>query len=442
MLPQFDDKLKSKGNIFYIAYTKDDAPAQDRPILFSFNGGPGSSSVWLHMGMLGPRRVAMGPDGETPPLPTKIVDNDQSWLDLADLVFIDPVSTGFSRPAEGEDARQFHGLSEDISSVAKFIKLYLTRNNRWLSPKFVIGESYGGTRGAGLAGYLQTNMGISLNGVILVSPAVDFATLDFRDNNDLPYQMFLPTYAATAWYHKKLPADLQAKPLADVLKEAESFASGEYAQVLELGDRADASRIDAAAATYARLTGLSKDYVRRANLRVRQSNFAKELLRDEGRTVGRYDARYKGIDRDGVGDNPDYDPSYSAVQGAYTAAINAYLRDELKYESDDSYELLTGVWPWRFPENGFASTADQLRTAMTQNPSLKVMFAAGHFDMAVPFFATEHVAAHLALDPTLRGNVRIEEYDAGHMYYLRQQDLQKAKADAEAFFKDAITPAK
>jgi carboxypeptidase C (cathepsin A) len=438
MLPQLDDKLKPKGNIFYIAYTKDGAKAEDRPILFSFNGGPGSSSVWLHMGTLGPKRVAMGPEGEAPPLPTRIVENEYSWLDVADLVFIDPMSTGFSRAVEGEDAKQFHGLNEDISSVAKFIRLYITRNARWASPKFLIGESYGGTRGAGLAGFLQSAMGISLNGVILVSPAVDFSTLRFDDNNDLPYVLFLPTYTATAWHHKKLPADLQGKSFDEVLREAETFASGEYQAALLQGARLDPARREAVATELARLTGLSKDYVLRADLRVKIFNFTKELLRGEGRTVGRFDSRYKGIDRDGVGASVDYDPSYAVVQGAYTSAINAYLRGELKYESDDSYEILTGVGPWKFPEGSYPSTSDALRSAMTQNPSLKVLFTGGYYDLAVPYASIKHVSAHLGLDPTLRGNVSEKFYRAGHMYYLRAEDLKQSKVDGAAFIKSAV----
>lgn len=438
LMPIFDDKLKPKGNIFYIAYTRDGAEPGSRPIMFSFNGGPGSSSVWLHMGTLGPKRVAMGPEGEAPPLPTRIVENEYSWLDLADLVFIDPVSTGFSRPAEGEDAKQFHGLTEDIQSVAKFIRLYITRNNRWLSPKFLIGESYGGTRGAGLAGYMQSSMGISLNGVILVSPAVDFAALRFDENNDLPYVLFLPTYTATAWYHKKLPEDLLALPLAEVLRQSEDFAAGEYSSALLLGGRLDPARRDAVADSLARFTGLSRDFVLRADLRVKIFNFTKELLRDQQRSVGRFDSRYKGIDRDSVGATFDYDPSYAVVQGAYTAAINAYLRGDLKYETDDAYEVLTGVSPWKYPEGSYVSTADSLRSAMTQNPSLKVMFTGGLYDLAVPYFTIRHVAAHLGIDPTLRANVRERYYGAGHMYYLRAEDLRQSKIDAAEFVNDAL----
>ncbi len=440
LMPQLDDNLKTKANVFYVAYTKEGADPGSRPVLFSFNGGPGSSSVWLHMGTLGPRRVVMGDDGEALPPPGKLEDNAYSWLDIADLVFIDPVSTGFSRAAEGENEKQFHGLDEDIQSVANFIRLYTTRNNRWSSPKFIIGESYGGTRAAGLSNYLQDALGMYLNGVILVSPAVDFATLRFDENNDLPYWVYLPTYTASAWYHKKLAPELQADQLK-TLKEAEQFASTEYLVALGKGTRLTPQERDDIATKLARYTGLSKDYVLRSNLRIGISNFCKELLRNEGRTVGRFDSRYKGIDRNGVGDNPDYDPSYSVVQGGYTAGFNTYIRTELKYESDQNYEILTGrVNPWNFgsQRNRYPATSEPLRSAMTKNPALKIFYAGGYYDLAVPYFATQYVADHMMVDPTLAGNISTAWYQGGHMYYLRKDDLKKFKEDGAAFIKSAL----
>lgn len=440
MMPVLDDALKTKANIFYVAYTKDGAEPGTRPLLFSFNGGPGSSSVWLHMGTLGPRRVLMGDDGEGLPPPGKLEDNAYSWLDLADLVFIDPVSTGFSRAAEGENEHQFHGLDEDIQSVASFIRLYTTRNARWNSPKFIIGESYGGTRAAGLSNYLQDALGMYLNGVILVSPAVDFATLSFNENNDLPFWVFLPTYTATAWHHKKLAPDLQADQ-QKALREAEQFAGNDYLVALGKGSKLTAPERDAIATRVARLTGLSKDFVLRSNLRVTIQNFCKELLRDQGRTVGRFDSRYKGIDRNGVGDNPDYDASYTVVQGSYTAGFNSYIRTELKYESDQKYEILTGrVHPWNFgsQREKYPATSEPLRAAVTKNPSLKVLFTGGYYDLAVPYFATQYIADHLQLDPSLQGNVSTAWYQGGHMYYLRKDDLKKFKEDGAAFIKSAL----
>jgi carboxypeptidase C (cathepsin A) len=440
LMPQLDDNLKTKANIFYVAYTKDGADPGSRPLLFSFNGGPGSSSVWLHMGTLGPRRVLMGDDGEALPPPGRLEDNAYSWLDIADLVFIDPVSTGFSRAAEGEDAKQFHGLDEDIQSVANFIRLYTTRNSRWYSPKFIIGESYGGTRAAGLSSYLQDSLGMYLNGVILVSPAVDFATLRFDDNNDLPYWVYLPTYTASAWYHKKLPPDLQADQ-QKALREAEQFASTDYLVALGRGSRLTDPERDAIATRIARLTGLSKEFVLRSNLRINIQSFCKELLRDQARTVGRFDSRYKGIDRNSVGNNPDYDPSYTVIQGAYTAGFNEYIRTELKYESDQNYEILTGrVNPWNFgsQRNKYPATSEPLRSAMTKNPSLKVFFAGGYYDLAVPYFATQYIADHLMVDASLAANISSAWYQGGHMYYLRLEDLKRFKEDGAAFIKSAL----
>lgn len=440
LMPQLDDNLKTKANIFYVAYTKDGAEPGSRPLLFSFNGGPGSSSIWLHMGTLGPRRIAMGDEGEMLPPPGKLEDNSSSWLDLADLVFIDPVSTGFSRAVEGEDPHQFHGLDEDIASVANFIRLYTTRNSRWSSPKFIIGESYGGTRAAGLCGYLQDSLGFYLNGVLLISPAVDFATLRFDDNNDLPNWVYLPTYTASAWYHKKLPAELQGD-LQTALRESEEFARTDYLVALGKGSSLTAAERESIATRLARLTGLSKDFVLRANLRINISHFCKELLRSEGRTVGRFDSRYKGIDRTGVGASPDYDPSYAVVQGSYTSGFNTYIRNELKYESDQNYELLTGrVHPWNYgnQRNRYPATSEPLRSAVTKNPNLKVFFAGGYYDLAVPYFATQYVADHLLLDPSLSSNVSSAWYEGGHMYYLRKADLEKFKQDGAAFMKSAI----
>lgn len=442
MLPQLDDQLKVKANVFYVAYTKDGAAAESRPILFSFNGGPGSSSVWLHMGTLGPTRVAMGVEGEMLPAPGKLEANPHSWLDLADLVFIDPVTTGFSRAAEGESDKQFHGLDEDIRSVANFIRLYITRHNRWMSPKFVIGESYGGTRAAGLAGALQDSMGISLNGVILVSPAVDFATLRFDDNNDLPYVLFLPTYAATAWYHGRLSAELQALPLTEVVERAEQFATTEYLMGLVRGARLVGEPRRTLAEKIASFTGLSVEYVLAADLRPVISNFTKELLRDRGLTVGRFDSRYTGLDRVGVSATPDYDPSYAVIQGAYTAGFNAYVRGVLQYESDLPYEILTGrVQPWTFPQGRYATTSESLRSAMTKNPGLRVLFTGGYYDLATPYFATQYTADHLGLHESLRGHVSTAWYEGGHMYYLREADLKKFKADGAKFFGEAMMPA-
>ena len=426
------------ASVFFIAYTLADAPdPAGRPITFSFNGGPGSSSVWLHLGLLGPRRVQMDEMGTAPPPPFRLVDNEYSLLDQTDLVFIDPVSTGYSRPAEGEDAKQFHGLNEDIEAVGEFIRLYTSKYQRWASPKFLIGESYGTTRAAGLAGYLQDKHGMYLNGIMLVSSILNFQTARFTPGNDLPYVLFLPTYTATAWYHRRLEAGLQEN-LASALKEAEEFALGEYAAALMLGDHLPKARYDAVAQKLARLTGLSEPYVRRTDLRISIWRFTKELLRDQRRTVGRLDSRFVGIDGDAAGESPDYDPSYSNILGAYSGMLNDYVRRELKFESDLPYEILTGkVQPWSFSkfENRFVDVAEGLREAMTQNPALRVHVSNGYFDLATPYLATRYTFSHLGLDSSLVDHVSMSYYEAGHMMYIHGPSLARQRADLVAFLR-------
>jgi carboxypeptidase C (cathepsin A) len=369
------------------------------------------------------------------------VDNEYSLLDQTDLVFVDPVSTGFSRPAEGEDPKQFHGLNEDIEAVGEFIRLYTSKYQRWASPKFLIGESYGTTRAAGLAGYLQDTHGMYLNGVMLVSSILNFQTARFSEGNDLPYVLFLPTYTATAWYHQRLEADLQAS-LENALKEAEDFALGEYAAALMLGDDLPPARYDAVARQLARLTGLSEAYVRRTDLRISIWRFTKELLRDQRRTVGRLDSRFLGIDRDAAGESPDYDPSYSNILGAYSGMLNDYVRRELKFESDLPYEILTGkVHPWSYGkfENRFVDVAATLREAMTQNPALRVHVSNGYYDLATPYLATRYTFNHLGLDSSLKDHVSMSYYQAGHMMYIHGPSLARQRADLVAFIRQAAS---
>lgn len=447
-LPVMDDAGKTRAHMFFIAYERLGEPGPDgtrpvdrsRPITFTFNGGPGSSSVWLHMGAMGPRRIVMGDEGEALPPPGRYEPNEHCWLDLTDLVFLDPVSTGFSRAVEGEDPRQFHGLDEDIKSVGDVIRLYTTRYERWQSPKFLVGESYGTTRAAGLSGYLQETAGMYLSGIALVSPVLHFQTIRFDDGNDTPYWLYLPTYTATAWFHQRLEPALQ-RDLRAAVAEAERFASGAYLLALAQGDGLPAEERRRVATELSRLTGLSVDFIERANLRVPSHMFTKELLREHGRTVGRLDSRFKGIDRSGNTASPDYDPSMAAIWGPFTAGFNAYVREELRYQTDTVYEILTGrvsPWSYRTASNRYANVAETLRAAMSRNPSLRVLVMCGYYDLATPHFAAEHTFRTMQLDPELRPNISYAYYESGHMMYIRKADLAKFKADGRTLYEAAL----
>jgi carboxypeptidase C (cathepsin A) len=432
---------RAKASIFFIAYTLEgDHDVSRRPVTFSFNGGPGSSSVWLHLGILGPRRVLMGDtDGVLPP-PYRLVNNDFSLLDQTDLVFIDPVSTGYSRVTTGEKAKDFHSFSKDIESVGEFIRLYVTRQRRWASPKFLIGESYGTTRAGALSGFLQERHGIYLNGIMLVSSVLDFATLLFTPGNDLPYILFLPTYTATAWYHQRLPERLQAN-LKEALREVKEFALGDYTLVLMQGAALPAARRAEIAARLADYTGLSQGYVERSNLRIPIHRFVKELLRDQRRTTGRLDSRFTGIDRDAAGETFEFDPSYSAIQGPYTATLNDYVRRDLQFESDLPYEILTDrVRPWNYDkhQNQYVHVGETLRKAICINPFLKVFVANGYYDLATPFLATEYTFNHLGLEPEHQQNISMAYYEAGHMMYVHQESLAQLKQDLAGFIRSAL----
>jgi len=434
------DGLKSKAKVFFVAYTLDGVtdPAT-RPLTFCFNGGPGSASIWLHMASIAPRRAALTEEGEAPPPPYRLVDNESTWLDRTDLVFIDPVSTGFSRTFPKENPTQYHGLKEDIASVGDFIRLYTTRNDRWLSPKLILGESYGTTRAAGLSDYLQNRYGLYLNGIILVSSVLNFGTLEFTPQNDSPYVGFLPSFATTAWYHKKLAPDLQAKPVAEVAALARTFAGNDYTLALAHGDTLPAAEQQRIAAQLSRFTGLPAAYYLQRKLRVSDFLFFTQLLRDEGKMVGRYDARFTGPRYEPGTDGFDYDPSDEAVNGPLNAAFNDYIRRELKFESDIPYEALIDVRPWNFGEAtaGYPNTAEDLRKAMTRNPYLKIWITCSYYDLATPYFAAESVVAGMNLDPAARANLRFTYYESGHMLYIHQASRTKFKADFESFLNDA-----
>jgi carboxypeptidase C (cathepsin A) len=435
-----EDDDKPKASMFYVAYTLDDvADASKRPLTFSFNGGPGSSSVWLHLGLLGPRRVLMDEEGNPPPPPYRLVDNAHSLLDRTDLVFIDPVSTGFSRAVPGEEPDQFHNYDKDIESVGDFIRLYTSRNRRWTSPKFLIGESYGTTRAAGLSEHLQTRHGMYLNGVMLISSILNFQTARFTPGNDLPYILFLPTYAATAWYHGRLDPEWQAD-LHKTLAAVEQFALTDYTLALMQGAALPPEEHDRIARQLAAVTGLSESYIANTHLRIRIDRFVKELLRQEGRTVGRLDSRFRGIDRDAAGEGMEFDPSYANIHGPYAATLNQYVREELGFESDLPYEILTSkVHPWKFEkqQNEFLNVGEALRKAMSAHPHLRVFVGNGYFDLATPYFATEYTFNHLALDPELHRNVSMGFYEAGHMMYIHMPSLAELKSDLSAFINAA-----
>jgi carboxypeptidase C (cathepsin A) len=435
-LPVKTDAGVVEGEIFFMAYTLQGAAAvAERPLTFSFNGGPGSASVWLHLGMLGPRRVAMLEDGGMPAPPYRLVDNEHTWLGMTDMVFIDPVGTGFSRPATPEKGEAFWGLEQDIRSVGEFIRLYLTRSQRWSSPLYLIGESYGTTRAAGLSGYLVERSGIAFNGIVLVSSVMNFQTIRFAEGNDLPYMTYLPTYTATAWYHNKLPQDLQAD-LPEALAEVKAWALEAYWVALAKGDTLDHAERRETVQKLARYTGLSEEYIEQSDLRIEAGRFRKELLRDDKYTVGRLDSRFRGIDRDEAGERYEFDPSMVAIRPPYTAAFNDYVRGELGYENDQHYWILGGgIGRWNFGDEAtFPDTSESLRDAMLRNNYMKVFVASGYYDMATPFFGTEYTVNHLGLPDALRDNVRIEEYDAGHMMYIHEESLAKMRADVESFY--------
>jgi len=440
-----DDREKeSKGEqaraeIFFVAYTKDGVKDKSkRPLTFSFNGGPGSSSVWLHMGLLGPRRVLMNFEGGMPQPPFQLTDNDCSLLDTTDLVFIDPISTGYSRPIEGEKAKEWHGFKKDIESVGDFIRIYTTRYGRWLSPKFLIGESYGTTRAAGLSGYLQDRHGMYLNGIMLISSVLDFSTLVFSPGNDLPFVVFLPSFAATAWYHRRLHL---RRPLQTLVAEVSKFALNDYMLALAKGATLPAPRRKQIVEQLSRYTGLSPEYIERTDLRINIHRFTKELLRDEGRTIGRIDSRFKGVDRDSVGEFGEYDPSMTNIIGPYTACFYDYVRNEIKYESDLPYEIMTPkVRPWSYAEheNQFLNVAEILRYAMSINPHLKVFVANGYYDLATPFLATQYTFNRIGLSEELRRNVSMGYYEAGHMMYIHLPALVELKGDLVDFMQNAL----
>ncbi len=420
------DNGTPRASIFYVAYTKDGvADTVQRPVSFVYNGGPGSASVFTHMGF-GPKRVLLTPDGHGMPAPYKLTDNEDSFLDSSDLVFIDAVTTGYSRAVPGQNPSQFYGIVQDANTFSDFIYQYLTRNSRWDSPKFLIGESYGTTRSAELSGVLQERHQIYLNGIVLVS-SVAFSDVSGDDRS----AFFLPTYTATAWYHHLLPADLQKQPIDQVVQQARDFAHGPYAAALEKGDRATADEQQKAVQGVARFTGLSPKYIEQTNLRVAPFRWFKELERDQRKTIGRLDSRFEGYDVDAAGERPEYDPSEASYEGAYAATFHNYVRQDLKWESNDYYTVTASVRPW--DQTGNTQVAEVLRAAMTQQTYLKVLVVCGYYDVATPFNGIEHTVEHMHLEPPVRKNISFSYYESGHMVYIDEKAHHKLHKDIDSF---------
>ena len=443
-----NDKGEPVASVFSIAYVRTDVKdSAQRPIAFIYNGGPGSSSVWLHMGAFGPRRLVTRSAAPTGPAPYQLVDNASCLLDKADLVFIDPVGTGFSRAVGKGQNKDFWGINQDVKSLAKFVGVYVNRNSRWNSPKFLIGESYGTFRSVALANYLQSHDGMYINGIVLVSSVLDMNTLEFNTGDDMPYIFYVPSYAASAWYYQMLknrPEDLSA-----FVKDARAFATTEYAAALMKGSNLGEAEKAEVAKKLAAFTGLSEEYLINANLRVRLSQFEAEFARRRKLTVGRYDSRYSGATYDLLTENAEYDPSYSAVQGAFTAALNKYVREDLKFTSELTYEILSGEvekqWDWKHnpgPDGdpGAPSVNDDLVQAFLANPNLQVEVENGFFDLATPFFATEYTMDHLGLPANLRSRIHFDYYASGHMIYLNEEELPKLKNNVANFVDSATKP--
>ncbi len=435
---------KPRAEMFFIAFTRDGVKGR-RPLTFSFNGGPGSSSVWMLLGLLGPKRVPLSVDDAVmtnrlaPPY--QVENNEFTLLEETDLVFIDPIGTGYSRPLSGEDndPDEFFSFRRDLDSVGEFIRLYTSRNQRWRSPKYLIGESYGTTRAAGLSGYLQDQFGLYLNGIMLVSAVLNFQTILFHPGNELPFVVYVPSYAMTARYHGKLASRYQKMEAQQFLNEVRAFTEDEYLPALHKGSALSARQQKNVAEKLAGYIGVTPDYVLRNNLRVPIMRFAKEILRSEGKSVGRFDSRITGVDVDDAAENFERDPSFDVVQGVYSACLNDYVRRELRFESDLPYEILSfKVFPkWKYDEfqNNFVNVAETLRGAMMKNPHLKLFVANGIYDLATPFYATEYTMNHLGLRDDVDKNVTMAYYDAGHMMYTHKPSLKALSGDLKKFIR-------
>jgi carboxypeptidase C (cathepsin A) len=437
-----DDDGKPKGSVFYIAYTADKAEASTRPVTFFFNGGPGSASIWLDMGIMSPKHPNMGPDGSQPAAPYDLVDNPNTPLDVTDLVQVDAMMTGYSRPGVGVKPTDFTGATNDIRMFAQFIRNYLDKYDRWASPKYLYGESYGTFRSAGLASELQTREGIELNGIMLLGTVLDFQNISQSPTNDIGYATFLPTYTATAWYHKKLSTALQGQTLKQVVQLSREYAFGEYLTALAKGNTLTPAERTAVAQKVSQFTGLSPQFIQNTNLRVDAGSFRTELLRDQRLMLGRYDSRLTGLNGNPGDQRQDYDPSSVAPSSAFMSAFMRYLHQDLKYTSDLQYYMggHTGRWDYSDLGRGYPSEVESLRLAMAKDPYLKVMVGAGYYDTATPFANAEHTFSHLGFDQTYRDRVEFKYYESGHMAYLNQPSAKQLKADIAAFITSTSRP--
>ena len=431
-----------EAEMFFVAYTLDGQEADKRPLTFCFNGGPGSASVWLHMGSVGPKQVALQPNGFMPAAPYRMGDNPNSLLDKSDLVFVDAIGTGFSRAANAEANKKFLAVKGDIEAFGEFIRLYLTRNDRWPSPLFILGESYGTTRAAGIANYLGDH-GISFNGITLLSTAMDFGTLEWAKNNDVPYILLVPSFTMIAAYHRRLTPDLM-QDLARTRQEAERWAANDYMLALAKGDSLTPEERQKIIDQYARYTGLDRKLIDNANLRIDVGEFTHNLLLDQKLRVGRLDGRFTGPDPDGLLDTPFYDPTGSAIVPPYTAVFNNYVRTELGYKVDMPYRVFAyeqpefRKWEWGSADQGFPNTAPGLRAAMVKNPYLKVLVMEGYYDLATPYAAANYSIDHLDLGPEYRKNVSFATYESGHMVYIESGAHAKMKRDLVEFMERSL----
>ena len=434
-----NDTGKLIAKVFFTYYKKTGEDPSKRAICFAFNGGPGSSSVWLHLGGLGPKRIALEPDGTAPAPPYHIINNEFTWLDQTDLVFIDPVATGYSKAASGENPHQFHGYNEDIASMGSFIRSFLSNYERWSSPKFLAGESYGTTRAAGLSKFLTDNYRLYINGILLISPVLNFGTLNYSVGNDLPLALFFPSYTTTAWYHHKLNKTLQDN-FQKTLSETKDFALHEYLPALTKGSWLTAAEKDRIAEKISYYTGINKTFVLDANLRISDNRFFKELMRRDSLAIGRLDSRFTAHNYDNAGEYADFDPSFNNADGPFTSAINDYFERELNVKEENPYNIFGNVYPWNYNnvQNKYLNVGESLRDAMTKNTHLKVYVGSGYYDLATPFFTADYDIAHIFLHPDLQQNIRHYYYEAGHMYYINQPSMIQFKKDVNSYFEWAL----